>query len=153
MAGTRWRDSGGIVGLFEILAEHGYTVETDLRRYYGVDLLGFWRDELTARQVLVMLYHLPAESASAALVRETPELQDWGLNQYLLGSAVDRLGELVYAFLQVHVDDKEKKNIKPYPSVLPDSAVEKVVRDEVEQMSVKEFFSPADIFAEIASKK
>lgn len=152
MAGACWRECGGILSLFEILSEHGYAVEADLRRYYGVDLLAFWRDEFTPRQVLVMLYHLPAESASAALLRDKPELQDWGLNAYLLGTVVDRLGELLYITTAVNTDEKERRKLKPPASVLPDSAVEKTVREESAPMSINEFFSPADLFAEIALK-
>lgn len=146
----RWR--GGILGLFEILANHGYAVEADLRRYYGVDLVDFWRDEITPRQILVYISHLPADSATAALIRDKPELQDWGLTEFLLGGLTDRIGQLVYMYAYQHTDERERRKLQLPESVLPDSAVEKVVREETAQMSVSEFFSPADIFAEIAIK-
>lgn len=153
MAGACRRGHGGILGLFDILADHGFAVEADLRRYYGVNLLDFWRDEISPRQLLVYIYHMPAESATAALIREKPELQDWGLTEFLLGGVVDRLSELVYLYTSAHLDEKEAKRLPKPESVLPNSAVEYVIREEIEQMSVAEFFSPADMFSEIVDKK
>lgn len=152
MAGARWRWRGGILGLFEILESNGYAVEADIRRYYGVDMLGFWRGEITPRQLLVMIYHLPSESITASLSVDKPELSGWGQAEYLLGMLTDRLGELVFITLSANVDEKTRKSLKAPPSVFPDSAIEHTVREETKQMSINDFFSPADIFAEIAMK-
>lgn len=42
-----------------LLEEHGEIIEADLQRYYGVDLTGLWRGELTMRRALVLIRGLP----------------------------------------------------------------------------------------------
>lgn len=152
MARARRRDRGGILGLFEILSEHGYAVEADLRRYYGVDMHGFWKGDITPRQLVGLLAYLPADSITSTLLRDEPEYQDWGLPEFLLGTITDRIGELVFITTAANVDEKTRNTLEPPKSVLPNSAIEKVIRDEVNQMSINEFFSPVDMFADIHTK-
>lgn len=147
-------ERGGIIGLLDILDAHGYAVEADLRRYYGVDILDFWRGDITARQMLVYMQHLPHDSRTVALISEKPELQDWSLSNFLAGVIVDRLGVLSYMYEASHAENDAARKRIPLPeSVLPDSAIEKTVREETKAMSVNEFFSPASMFAQVAQQK
>ena len=124
-----------------------------MQRYYGIDLLDFWRGNITYRQLLVYVYHMPVESRTSSLLSEKPELQEWGLTQYLLGFIADRLADLNFAYAQVHTEEKQRNKLRPPESVLPDSAIEKTVREETKHMSISEFFSPADLFADLATKR
>lgn len=60
----------GIVGLLRLLREHEDAVEADLSQYHHIDYRDRWRfDEagtrrLTLRRIVVLLRHLPADSAT-----------------------------------------------------------------------------------------
>jgi hypothetical protein len=44
-------------------------VEADLQRWYHVDYRDRWRGDLTLRRILVLIQHLPPESAVAGIIR------------------------------------------------------------------------------------
>lgn len=51
--------AGKLPGLVWLLREHGEAVEADFQRYYGIDLAGLWRGEITPRRVMVLAKNLP----------------------------------------------------------------------------------------------
>lgn len=57
-----------------------------------------WREGsgLTARRVLVLVEHLPIDSATKAAVRGGPEHRAWSVDTYLLASAADLLAGANY---------------------------------------------------------
>lgn len=64
-------DTPGIVGLAQLLSEHGGAVEADLA-FRGVDLRDLWRPgrRLTWRRLAVLLAGLPQDSATHTVLRD-----------------------------------------------------------------------------------
>jgi hypothetical protein len=67
-------EQGGRVGKLTSLAgwlrEYGEAIEADLDRFYGLDLLDFYRGRITARALWVRLRNLPPEAATVTLARQ-----------------------------------------------------------------------------------
>lgn len=57
-------------------------VEADLQRFYGVELAGYWRGELSIRRLSVLIHHLPPESACARQLSKAET--GWDVHAYLL---------------------------------------------------------------------
>ena len=51
--------AGKLPGLVWLLREHGEAVEADFQRYYGIELAGLWRGEISPRRVMVLAKNLP----------------------------------------------------------------------------------------------
>jgi hypothetical protein len=65
----------------------------DLRRYYQVDLLDVFREgtSLTPRYVLMLVEHLPDDSALFAAMRGGKEHRPWTVETHLLTAVVNLL--------------------------------------------------------------
>jgi hypothetical protein len=99
-------------------------VEADLLRYYGVDLLEYYRGRLSARRLAVLIRHLPREAALVRAVRG--DEVDWGLAEHLLAVAADRLAEGNWMFAAAHTsegtDPPKRPEPIPRPGVAPAEA-------------------------------
>lgn len=96
---------------------HGEAVEADLVRYYGVDLLDYYRGRLSARRLRVLLQHLPRDSA---LVRALHgEAAEWGLSEHLLAAAVDELAVANWLFASAHTPEHADPPERPRPLPRP----------------------------------
>lgn len=92
-------------------------MEADLLRYYGVDLLDYYRGTLSTRRLRVLVRHLPRESA---LVRELHgEAAEWGLAEHLLAGAVDELAVGNWLFVAANSDENADVPERPRPVPRP----------------------------------
>ncbi|GHA49911.1 hypothetical protein GCM10010329_85110 [Streptomyces spiroverticillatus] len=93
MAGARGCPGGGIVGLFQLLSEHGEAIEADFQRYYQTDIRDAFTPGtgLTWRRVRALLVSLPADSALARSMGGEDAI--WTLETQLLAGIHDRLAE------------------------------------------------------------
>lgn len=74
--------AGKLAGLHRLLEQHGEAVEADLERYYRRDLAEFFTGGLSARKLLVLVRHLPHDSATVqAMVQDGA---DWTRDTVLL---------------------------------------------------------------------
>lgn len=65
-----------------MLKEHPWEIESDLQRYYSIDIASYYTGDLSLRRLSVLLIQLPPE---AALVRALSGSQPgWDLHAYLL---------------------------------------------------------------------
>ncbi|UVK63536.1 tail assembly chaperone [Arthrobacter phage Janeemi] len=73
--------AGKLATLVVLLRESPDVVEADLQRFYGVDLAGYWRGELSPRRLSVLIEQLPPTSATA---RHYAKADGWDLHAFLL---------------------------------------------------------------------
>ncbi len=93
-----------MIGLFRQLEEYGDEIEADLLRYYGIDLLDFYRGTLSGRRLRILLRHMPYDSA---LVRKmNGGRPGWGLTDHLLA-------DLWRVIIQVNSQDPAKVDDHP----------------------------------------
>jgi hypothetical protein len=86
--------------------EHAEALEADLLRYYGIDLLDWHRDRLSARRLTVLVKQLPRDSA---LNRELHgEAADWSVTDHLLAAAVDHLAAANWMFASVNSEEGDQ---------------------------------------------
>lgn len=81
-------------------------LEADLLRYYGVDLLDFYRQSLTLRRLCILVTHLPGD---AAVWRTVYPDDGWSRTDVLLLAVERRITTLwatVAAALGAQVDDE-----------------------------------------------
>lgn len=90
-----------------------------MQRYYGVDLCGLWRGDLSLRRVRVLLQHLPVDSPGArALAEVDGPLASWPLHDALLGRLVDELAALRWQWESAHLAKNQRPRQQP-EQVLP----------------------------------
>lgn len=86
--------------------EHAEALEADLLRYYGIDLLDWHRETLSARRLALLVKHLPRESA---LNRELHgEAAEWSVSDHLLAAAVDHLAAANWMFASVNSEEGDQ---------------------------------------------
>lgn len=98
-----------MIGLLRLLRAHAGAVEADLLRFYGVDLLDFWRGRLSPRRLAVLVRGIPAGQGAATRSLDGPEVtpERWILSD-------------VWRWLvQVHGDGH--KDPGPHPILVPPS--------------------------------
>lgn len=90
----------------------------DLLRYYGVDVVGLFKDppELSPVETLALIEGLPLGSTFGALAGEIPDSAGWDTNSYMLASLIDAVRENTYANMQVRTKKKLKQ---PTPVKVP----------------------------------
>lgn len=99
------------------MEEHAEALEADLLRHYGVDLLGWYRGELSSRRLAVLVRHLPRDSAFR-LAHEGEGAQ-WSLTDHLLAAVVDHLAIANWMFASVNRDEDEPAPEAPQPVPRP----------------------------------
>lgn len=105
-------EAGGIASAAALLREHGGAVEADLQRYYGLHVGDFpW--PLTARRLIVLLKHLPADSATQEALADDLT-RGWTEERQLLATVVDELRLLQYQRALI----AGAKNVRP-PDPIP----------------------------------
>ena len=86
--------------------EHAEALEADLLRYYGIDLLDWHRDRLSARRPTVLVRQLPHDSA---LNRELHrEAADWPVTDHLLAATVDHLAAANWMFASANSEEGDQ---------------------------------------------
>lgn len=65
-----------------LIEEHGNAIEADLMRYYGIDLLDFYRGDISPRRVGVLVKQLPPESALSRALNDGQI--PWGNLEHLI---------------------------------------------------------------------
>lgn len=118
---------GKITGVAAILDRHGDAVEADLAASYGVNVCGLYTGELTYRRAAVLIAHLPPQSATKTIVRDS--LTDaeqaalsgdgeghgaWSHSDLLLATIADAVHVLVWQQSQIH-GKKRARAPKPIP--------------------------------------
>jgi len=105
---------GGRIGLAALLTEHGEAIEADLQRWYGVELGDRYRGRLTDRRLLVLIRHLPRDSA--LMWDADPETAAWGLAEQLSAAQTDALNMLAWMYAnrnQRHPTARPKRIRRP----------------------------------------
>ncbi|MFL6072745.1 MAG: hypothetical protein ACJ73S_05040 [Mycobacteriales bacterium] len=92
-------------------------MEADLLRFYGVDLLDYYRGRLSARRLRVLLQHLPREAALTRALHG--DEADWGLTEHLLASVVDQVATANWMFATVHTAEGSPTPDRPPPLPRP----------------------------------
>jgi len=70
------------MALAAIVREDDGSLESDLLRYWGVDLLDLWRGGLTVRRLSKLVATLPADSATSR--RHSNTENGWDIHAFLL---------------------------------------------------------------------
>ncbi|MFK4070335.1 hypothetical protein [Streptomyces sp. NPDC029674] len=99
------------------MEEHAEALEADLLRHYGVDLLGWYRGELSSRRLAVLVRHLPGDSAFR--LAHEGEVAQWSLTDHLLAAVVDHLAIANWMFASVNRDEDEPAPEAPQPVPRP----------------------------------
>jgi hypothetical protein len=88
-----------------------------LQRFYGIDLLGLWRGELSPRRLAALVSNLPRD---AAVHRATyGERARWGDTEHLLADVVDLLQLLWWAQTKDGSKNRNRPKPLPRPGVTP----------------------------------
>lgn len=110
------------------MERYGEAIEADLHHFYGVDLLGLWRDEISPRKVLNLVDRLPSTSQYIAAIGQDdehaanvdmnaapspPPLTEWSPVVAGLAVVADRLGTLIS--VQVARGGGTPPKMAPYP--------------------------------------
>lgn len=114
-----WRWSvGGSRALVEALDKAGDSLYADCLRFYGVDLRDLFSEStpLSPRRALVLVQGLPSRSVSSAVLAGSPDAAEWGVDTYLLASAVNALRETVFVLCKAN--SKRSSKI-PSPKFIP----------------------------------
>lgn len=100
-----------------LVEEHAEALEADLLRYYGVDLLDWYRGELSSRRLATLVRQLPRDSAFR--LAQEGEAAQWSLTDHLLAAVVDHLAIANWMFACVNRDEDEAPPEPPQPVPRP----------------------------------
>lgn len=75
--------AGGSASLADLLDKYGEAIESDLRRFYGVDIRDLFTSVLSPRHVVSLIVWLPDDSALAAAAQGGREHLGWGTDRYM----------------------------------------------------------------------
>lgn len=106
-------------------------------RYYGIDLLDYYRGRLTARRLRVLIRHLPRESALVRAVHGP--VADWGPVEHLLASTVDELAAANWLFVSANLPEHADAPPRPEPVHRP--GVEPAEPETATPEQIATFFS------------
>lgn len=106
------RDPGGIVGLVQLIDEHGPAVEYDLIKL-GLRLRQLGTEWLTWRDLLVIVQHSGNETSLFAAMH--PDVAPWKLSEHLLAVIADA----VIAGNWMQSEDARRKRNRPKPIPRP----------------------------------
>jgi hypothetical protein len=101
-------------------------IEADIARYYpGRDIAQYWRGDMTARALLVLVQHLPEDSATVRAQRGTP----WSDLMYLVAHIADTV-----AFARADYANAHGGNARPTPLPRPDTVEAQQAREQTRQV-------------------
>ncbi|MEU8616689.1 hypothetical protein [Streptomyces sp. NPDC048623] len=86
-------------------------------RHYGVDLLDWYRGDLSSRRLTVLVKHLPQDGAVQREIHG--ESAEWSLSDHLLAAAVDHLAVANWMFQCVNSDEDGDQPEFPKPVPRP----------------------------------
>lgn len=125
-----------------LINRYGEALEGDLRFYFGVRLLDFFKGEMTARELLVYIDRLPSDSAySEAMAQDDevvellaqqpeggagPRLTEFGPQVQLLTNVVEALQELIGAVAWLGGEKPPKVSPLPRPMTARDRLTARV---------------------------
>ncbi|MEV4434792.1 hypothetical protein [Streptomyces sp. NPDC049585] len=89
----------GSLSLVRLLDEHGAAIYADLRRFYSVDLLAYFRGEMSARAVLALVENLPDDAAVMAALLGGRQAVGWDVHAHILADLVDAVQWNTYVAL------------------------------------------------------
>nr|WP_245793367.1 hypothetical protein [Streptomyces pini] len=105
-------------------------------RYYGVDLLDWYRGGLSSRRLAVLIRHLPRDSA--VNLADHGEAAQWGAAEHLLAAAVDHLAAANWMTAALHRDEDDEPPEYPEPVPRPGQRPEEPERPEPEEQGPEE---------------
>lgn len=100
-------------------------IEADLARFYGRDVAQYWRGEMSARALCVLIEHLPEESATVKAQRGTP----WTELLYLVAHIADTV-----TFQRADYINAHGGSARPEPLPRPDTAEAQESRDHARRV-------------------
>ncbi|WP_116210101.1 hypothetical protein [Streptomyces olivoreticuli] len=110
------RGGPGSLSLVRLLDEHGAALYADLRRFYSVDLLAYFRGEMSARAVLALVENLPDDAAVMAALLGGRQAVGWDVQSHILADLVDAVQWNTYVLLaQKAKRPGALEKPKPYP--------------------------------------
>jgi len=91
-----------------LIDELGGELYGDFLEYYNVRLTTAI-DELTPKEILVLVRQLPATSRTFSAKQGGPEFRGWDTNSYLLASVIDAINANTHAFVSANSKRKPKR--------------------------------------------
>lgn len=113
----------GILGLADVLRDHGGAVEADLIDR-GFRLRWIGEEDFTIRDVLTIIENLPGESALARKLN--PDSWMWSHTDHLLALVYDRLAEHNWMISRDGQRNVNRPKPLPRPGIEPDNSVRKL---------------------------
>jgi hypothetical protein len=115
---------GGSLQLGELIDQYGEYLVSDFEQFTNYHLNDIYRpgSGLGPTQALLLIKHLPLESATVAQMRGGQQFRGWNEERYLLANAVDLLSTQLYAFVMAH-HSRGPKPREPKPIERPGNAV------------------------------
>lgn len=109
-----------------LLSHYPEEIEADIARFYpGRDVGQFWRGEMSARALLVLIQHLPDDSATVKAQRGTP----WSDLMYLVAYVADTV-----TFARADYANAHGGSVRPSTVPRPDTVDAQQERDETRQV-------------------
>lgn len=124
----RWCEPGGIVGLVQLIDEHGPAIEYDLIKL-GLRLRQLGTEALTWRDLLVIAQHSGHDTA--LIMSIDPDAAPWGLSEHLLAVVADA----VIAGNWMQSEDGRKRRHRPKPIKRPGVEQDKKYGGKAESMA------------------
>lgn len=120
MRQIRADEHGKIAEAWWVTSQFADEIEADLQRYYGMDFVDLFLPgrSLTWRKLLVLLHHLPPESAVNTAIRNqmpdsvmargkgNPSMSRWSSLEMLTAVLIDEIRQFEWAFIQSRTDRK-----------------------------------------------
>lgn len=127
--------AGKLIGLSALLREQRNAIEADLHRYYGIDLLDFYRGRISLRKLAVLVEGLPAEATVYRNLQ--PEAAGWDIHTYLLAGILDALNDANWQRAEGKAHNRPERVPRPYDIAVNNAKQRR--RDEVLQLKVNEW--------------
>jgi hypothetical protein len=113
---------GKIAEAWWLTSQFAEEIEADLQRYYGLDFVDLFvkGSRLTWRKLLILVHHLPPESAvNTAIRNQTPDsimarngskldpaMSSWSALESLIALLIDEVRQQTWAYIQMRSDKR-----------------------------------------------